>query len=120
MPSNPGGADELAVEVVRDGTTSTPFLFKLWSMLEDPDYAHAISWNNEIRGFTVHNIDLLLSQFQSRQFSFFHRQLNYFSFNKVGKQKNITLPRSNCRCAGKCSADPSKQTRNHPSSSLAF
>lgn len=81
---------EDAMEVVREGTTSTPFLFKLWSMLEDPDYGHAISWNSEIRGFTVHDIDdledLLLNHFRSRQFSSFQRQLNYFSFRKVGKQ----------------------------------
>jgi hypothetical protein len=81
---------EDAMEVVREGTTSTPFLFKLWSMLEDPDYGHAISWNSEIRGFTVHDIDdledLLPNHFRSRQFSSFQRQLNYFSFRKVGKQ----------------------------------
>ena len=30
--------------------------------------------------------DLLLIHFRSRQFSSFQRQLNYFSFRKVGKQ----------------------------------
>jgi hypothetical protein len=59
-------------------------------MLQDPEYQHCIGWNSEIRGFTVYDVEdleaLLLNHFRSRNFSSFQRQLNYFSFKKVGKQ----------------------------------
>jgi hypothetical protein len=83
-------SDEDAMEIVSKAT-STPFLIKLWTILAEPGFSHAISWNRDNRGFTIHDndaleTDVLPSYFRSTQFSSFQRQLNYFAFRKVGKK----------------------------------
>jgi hypothetical protein len=83
-------SDEDAMAIVSKAT-STPFLIKLWTILAEPGFSHAISWNRDNRGFTIHDndaleTDVLPSYFRSTQFSSFQRQLNYFAFRKVGKK----------------------------------
>jgi len=71
--------------------TSTPFLIKLWKMLNNINYHHAICWTG-INEFAIIDIkalerDVLHLFFRSAQFSSFQRQLNYFSFTKLGKKR---------------------------------
>jgi hypothetical protein len=83
-----GGAtrEETAINKVR-----SPFLRKLWAMLMDPDCRSAISWDLPMRqSFTIHSTGemerfVLPQFFKSHLFNSFQRQLNYFGFNKIGK-----------------------------------
>jgi len=79
---------EEAMDIVSKAT-STPFLIKLWSILENPDFAHAVAWISDTE-FTIIDIhalerDVLHHFFRSERFGTFQRQLNYFSFRKIGK-----------------------------------
>ena len=72
------------MEVVKKAT-STPFLVKLWGILEEDNAA--CSWNADGRTFSVRSIkdmerDVLPRYFRSRLFSTFQRQLSYFGFRK--------------------------------------
>jgi hypothetical protein len=70
----------------------SPFLRKLWAILEDVESVDAISWDYPLRqSFTIHSAklmerDVLPRFFKSHLFNSFQRQLNYFGFCKLGKE----------------------------------
>ena len=72
--------------------STTPFLVKLWAMLDDPENAPAIEWDATGDNFAVKDPsrmsrDVLPKHFRHNNFSSFQRQLNYFGFRKTGKGK---------------------------------
>ena len=82
---------ETAMAIVSRCST-TPFLVKLWAMLDDPDNAPAIEWDATGDNFAVKDPsrmsrDVLPKHFRHNNFSSFQRQLNYFGFKKTGKGK---------------------------------
>lgn len=69
---------------------ATAFLVKLWRILAEPSYGHAIQWSAGPTTFTIHDTkamerEVLPTYFRSSHYASFQRQLNYFSFSKVGK-----------------------------------
>merc|ERR1719261_2137085 len=78
---------EAAAVVSRCSTT--PFLVKLWGML-DPANAAALEWSKAGDHFEVKcpdkvSRDVLPKFFRHNNFSSFQRQLNYFGFRKTGR-----------------------------------
>ena len=66
------------------------FLSKLWSILEDPENRHIVSWDDAGANFHVYlskalETSILPKYFRHGKFSSFQRQLNYFGFKKIGK-----------------------------------
>jgi hypothetical protein len=81
------------MEIVKQAA-ATPFLVKLWSILEEDNAA--MHWNVDGVTFSVKSIhdlerDILPRYFRSRQFSTFQRQLSYFGFRKQ------STPHDKCR-----------------------
>ncbi|KAG6723308.1 hypothetical protein I3842_03G202100 [Carya illinoinensis] len=66
----------------------TPFLKKIFEMVEDPDTDTVVSWSKTRDSFTVWDEhvfaqDLLPRYFKHRNFSSFIRQLNTYGFKKI-------------------------------------
>lgn len=83
---------ETAMAIVSRCST-TPFLVKLWAMLDDPENTSAIEWdatgdNFEVKDPSRMSRDVLPKHFRHNNFSSFQRQLNYFGFRKTGKTKD--------------------------------
>jgi hypothetical protein len=74
--------------------TSTPFLVKLWSMLEDADNRRLISWSAGGGAFRIavghvgEMEQLLPLYFRSQKFTSFLRQLKYYGFKKGARGKD--------------------------------
>ena len=69
--------------------STTPFLVKLWAML-DPKNAAALEWDATGESFEVKDPgavakDVLPRHFRHNNFSSFQRQLSYFGFRKAGR-----------------------------------
>lgn len=82
---------ETARQIVAKCST-TPFLVKLWNMLDEPENALAIEWDAtgdsfEVKDPVLMSRDVLPKHFRHNNFSSFQRQLNYFGFRKTGKGK---------------------------------
>jgi len=82
---------ETAMAIVSKCST-TPFLVKLWAMLDNTENAAAIEWDAtgdsfEVKDPTLMSRDVLPKHFRHNNFSSFQRQLNYFGFRKTGKSK---------------------------------
>jgi hypothetical protein len=76
------------MEIVKRAT-STPFLVKLWSILEENNAA--MKWDADGTTFSVMSTkdvetDILPRFFRSKLFSTFQRQLSYFGFKKQSTQ----------------------------------
>jgi hypothetical protein len=71
--------------------TSTPFLVKLWAILEEENAA--VSWNSNGKSFSVHSTkcieqDVLPRYFRSNQFTTFQRQLSFYGFKKQSSHRD--------------------------------
>jgi hypothetical protein len=78
-----------SAETLEIVSRATAFLVKLWRILAEPSYGHAIQWTTDSE-FTIVDTkaferDVLPIFFRSSHYASFQRQLNYFSFSKVGK-----------------------------------
>lgn len=78
-----------SAETMEIVSQATAFLVKLWRILANPAFSHAISWTAD-QEFAIMDVkalerDVLPWHFRSTHYASFQRQLNYFSFAKVGK-----------------------------------
>jgi hypothetical protein len=88
-PSNPNTQERGGLKIVKRAS-ATPFLVKLWQMLETESNFPYISWNPTGDSFEVKSQKemaktVLPLHFRHSNFSSFQRQLNYFGFRKVGR-----------------------------------
>jgi hypothetical protein len=76
------------------GKARSPFIRKLWAMLQDSSLSHVIGWERDGRSFEVKDAKkmekaVLPQFFKSHLLKSFQRQLNYFGFLKTSKSSMI-------------------------------
>ena len=69
------------------------FLFKLYQILENPEYKNIISWIDNDKGFIIENVydfteNILPKYYKHKNYSSFVRQLNMYDFHKKKNSEN--------------------------------
>ena len=85
---------EIALRLVSCCST-TPFLIKLWKIIENPENSTYIKWDSNGTRFEISEqikkSVIFGKYFKHNNFSSFQRQLNYFGFKKVEKKDSNVL-----------------------------
>lgn len=79
---------------------SQSFTHKLFDMVSDPAYSHIIKWSNDGLSFEVIDpkgmeTEILPKYFRHDRFASMVRQLNFYNFKKIGKERSSWIYQHN-------------------------